>query len=96
MEEILHQLRLLVYPIIYRVLYIPVVLKFSPPLTFFVQTRRYEVAVQPAFGGKSCQHPLEDGTKRSGATGQLSSMVVEMVPLKGGIGSIEPTRRQGL
>lgn len=24
------------------------------------QTRRYEVAVQPAFGGKSCQHPLEE------------------------------------
>lgn len=31
------------------------VLKFFNP-----QTRRYEVAVQPAFGGKSCQHPLED------------------------------------
>lgn len=24
------------------------------------QTRRYEVAVQPAFGGKSCSHPLEE------------------------------------
>ena len=59
-------------------------LKFSPPLTFFVQTRRYEVAVQPAFGGKSCQHPLEDGPKNK--WGKLGSLVqwLFLVPLKGG------------
>ena len=33
---------------------------FTLAITSTHQTRRYEVAVQPAFGGKSCAHPLED------------------------------------
>jgi len=43
MEEILHQLRLVVYPIIYRVLYVPGGSGFTPSTILHVQIEKYQL-----------------------------------------------------